>query len=98
MPSAMSGAATRSRISSGRQVADRAAACRARASALSTRIVRIEPLQLPLDRVHRLGVEQLAQLGIAEQLAQLRLIDGERLRAALGERRVAVVDESWRRS
>ena len=57
-------------------------------------VLRIEPLQLALDRVHRLGVEQLAQLRVAEQLAQLRLIDGQRLRAALGQRRVAVVDEA----
>ncbi len=41
----------------------------------------------------RIGVEQLAQLGFAEELAQLRLIDRERLRAAFGERRVTVVDE-----
>src|SRR5437016_6115205 len=41
----------------------------------------------------RSRVEQLAHLGLAEQLAQLRLVDRERLRAALGERRIAVVDE-----
>ncbi len=40
----------------------------------------------------RVGIEQLAQLGVAEQLAELRLIDRERLRAPLGQRRVAVVD------
>ena len=40
------------------------------------------------------GVEQLAQLGVADQLAQLRLIDRQRLRPALGERRVAVVEEA----
>ena len=44
------------------------------------------------------GVEQLAQLRVAEQLAQLRLVDGQRLGAALGQRRVAVVDEARRRS
>src|SRR5262249_21776923 len=38
-------------------------------------------------------VEELAELGLAEELAELRVIDGERLRAALGERRVAVVNE-----
>ena len=37
-------------------------------------------------------IEQLAQLGVAEQLAQLRLIDRQRLRPPLGQRRVAVVD------
>ena len=57
-------------------------------------VLRIEPLQLALDRFHRLRVEQLAQLRIAEQFAQLRLIDGQRLRAPFGERRVAVVDEA----
>ena len=55
---------------------------------------RFEPLELPFDRLHRAGVEQLAQLGVAEQLAQLRLIDRERLGAALGKRRVAVVQEA----
>ena len=39
------------------------------------------------------GVEQFAQVGFAEQLAQLILIDGEGLGAALGQRRVAVVEE-----
>ncbi len=34
-------------------------------------VLRIEALELPLDRVHRVGVEQLAQLRVAEQLAQL---------------------------
>ena len=53
---------------------------------------RIELLQLPLDFGERVGVEQLAQLRFAEQLAQLRLIDRQRLRPAFGERRVAVVD------
>ena len=63
-------------------------------SALLALVLRVEPLQLALDRVHRVGVEQLAQLGVAEQLAQLRLIDGQRLRAPLGERRVAVVQKA----
>ncbi len=40
---------------------------------------------------NRVGVEQLAQVGLAKQLAQLILVDGERLRAALGQRRVAVI-------
>ncbi len=55
-------------------------------------VLRVELLQLPLDFGERVGVEQLAQLRFAEQLAQLRLIDGQRLRAAFGERRIAVVD------
>ena len=40
-----------------------------------------------------IGIEQLAQIGLAQQFAQLVLIDGEGLRAALGQRRVAVIDE-----
>ena len=61
----------------------------------------------PVDSVRRAGqalgrvlvlvdgtrVEQLAHLRLAQQLTQLGLVDGERLRAALGERGVAVVDE-----
>ena len=39
------------------------------------------------------GIEQLAQIGLAQQLAQLILIDGERLGAALGQRRIAVVEK-----
>ena len=52
-----------------------------------------QPLQATLDLEDRLRRQQLAELGLAEELAQLRVIDAERLRAALGERRVAVVDE-----
>ena len=40
-----------------------------------------------------IGIEQFAQVGFAQQLAQLILIDGEGLRAALGQRRIAVVEE-----
>ena len=39
------------------------------------------------------GIEQLAQVGFAEQLAQLILIDGEGLGAALGQRGIAVIEE-----
>jgi hypothetical protein len=42
---------------------------------------------------YRIGIEQLAEIGLAEEFAQLILIDGERLSAALGEWRVAVVNE-----
>ena len=58
----------------------------------SDAIRRIEMLQLPLDAIERFGIEQLAQLRVAEQLAQLRLIDRQRLGAPLGQRRIAVVD------
>ena len=54
----------------------------------------VQPLQLPLDGIHRVEVEQFPQLGIADELAQLRLIDRQRLRAALGERRIAVVQKA----
>ena len=51
-----------------------------------------ELLQLALDFRERVRIEQLPQLRFAEQLAQLRLIDREGLRAPLGQRRIAVVD------
>ena len=54
--------------------------------------VLVQLLKLGLDVGERVRVEQVAQLGVAEQLAQLRLIDRQRLRATLGERRVAVVE------
>ncbi len=54
----------------------------------------IETLELAFDGVHRLGVEQLTQLRVAEQFAQLRLIDRQCLGATLCQRRVAVVDEA----
>jgi hypothetical protein len=52
-----------------------------------------EPLQRALQVRDRVRVEELAQLRLAEKLAQLRRVDGERLRPPLRERRVAVVDE-----
>ena len=42
--------------------------------------------------VEGVGVQQFAQLRLAEKLAKLRLIDRERLGAAFRERRIAVVD------
>ena len=53
----------------------------------------VEMLQLDFERVQRVRVEQLAQLGLAEKLPELGLIDGQSLSAPLGQRRVAVVDE-----
>jgi hypothetical protein len=47
---------------------------------------------LLFDFCNGVGIEQLAQVGFAQQLAQLVLIDGERLGAALGQRRIAVVE------
>ena len=53
----------------------------------------VEPLQLAFERLEHVGVDELAQLGVAHQLAQLRVIDRQRLCAPLGQRRVAVVQE-----
>ena len=53
----------------------------------------VEVLQLQLGLRQRFGVEQLAQLRLAEELAELRLIDGQRLRPPFGERRIAVVEK-----
>ena len=47
--------------------------------------------QLPLDLGERIGIDQLAQLLLAEQLAQQVAVERERLRAALGRRRVVLV-------
>ena len=55
--------------------------------------VRREVLELQLELVERVSIEQLAQLGLTEELAQLQRIDRERLRAPLGQWRVALVDE-----
>src|SRR5690606_12107252 len=53
----------------------------------------IEALEPPFVLEDDLGVEELSELDLAEQLAELRVIDGERLRAALGGGGVLVVDE-----
>ena len=52
-----------------------------------------QPLQLGLDLGQHLGVEQLAQLGAAEQLGEQALVEAERGGPALGEGGVALVDE-----
>ena len=52
-----------------------------------------QPLQLELEVGHRLRVEQLAQLLGPEQLAQQLAVQRQRLGAALGQRRVALVHE-----
>ena len=54
----------------------------------------VEPLQHQLHRGERVGIQQLAELGLSQELLQLGRVDRERLRAALGEGRVAVVDEA----
>ena len=50
-----------------------------------------ERLQAQLEVGQRLGVQQLAQLLLAQQLAQQVAVEGQRAGAALGQRRVAVV-------
>ena len=50
-------------------------------------------LELPLDRLDGIGVEQFAQLGVAQQFLELCLVDDQGLRAAFGERGVAVVED-----
>src|SRR5207237_5831104 len=50
-------------------------------------------LELELELGEGVRVEELAQLDLAEELAELRRVHGEGLRAALGERCVAPVDE-----
>ncbi len=52
-----------------------------------------QPLQLGLDLGEHLGVEQLAQLGPAEQLGEQPLVERQRGGAALGDRGVALVHE-----
>ena len=50
-----------------------------------------EPLQLELHLVERAGIEELAELVRAQQLAEQVAVQGEGRRAALGERGVALV-------
>src|SRR5207237_8795782 len=44
----------------------------------------VEVLQLDLRLFDRGGIEQLAQFGFAQERAEVRLVDGERLGAAFG--------------
>ena len=55
-------------------------------------VVRVERLQLLLHLGQRGFVEKLAEIGAAQDLLELRLIDGKGLGAALGEGGVAIVD------
>jgi hypothetical protein len=47
--------------------------------------------QLPLDLLHGVGIEEVAKLLLAEQLAQQIAVEGERLGAPFGGRRVVLV-------
>ncbi len=58
----------------------------------SIRLLIVQVLELGLDIGNRIRVEQIAQLDLAEQLAQLRLIDRQCLSPAFGERGIAVVE------
>jgi hypothetical protein len=49
-------------------------------------------LEFLFERFQHGLVQQIAKFGVANQVAKLRLIDGQRLRATLGQRRVPVVD------
>ena len=53
----------------------------------------VEPLRLTLELGDHVGVEQLAQLDRAQQLAQQRRIDGQCRCPSLGQWRVALVHE-----
>jgi hypothetical protein len=57
------------------------------------RALRPQVLQGPLEAIERLAVDQLAQLDVTQQLAKLRRVHGKRLGPALGQRRVALVEE-----
>jgi hypothetical protein len=65
---------------------------------LRARFVSFQVLQLSCYLLECLVVQQFAQLGFAEQLAELILIDGQRLGAPFRQRAHShVVDSSWRR-
>ena len=50
-------------------------------------------LELELELREGVRVEELTQLDLAEELAELRRVHGQGLRAALGKGRIALVDE-----
>ena len=83
-------ASTRSCASAARQVADAAQDVAERVARAGARAVRAV-LEVGLDLVQRAGVDQLAQLVLAEQLAQQVAVERQRRRAPLGVRRVALV-------
>jgi hypothetical protein len=55
--------------------------------------VRRDALQLTFGVGHDRGIQQLPQVSLAEQVGQQRRVQGQRLRAPLGQRRVALVHE-----
>ena len=52
-----------------------------------------QPLEFPFCLVHDRGIQQLPHVSLAEQLGQQAGIQGQRLRAALGQRRVTLIHE-----
>jgi hypothetical protein len=76
----------------GRQIADATQEIVERFRGVDRRAV--QALQLALEGLHGFRIDQLAEFGLAEQIAQQRMIDRQRLRATLGEGRVAVVQEA----
>ena len=65
-------------------------------AALGRRLLALggQPLDLRLDLGHRVGVDQLTELGLAQKLGEQSRVERERLGAALGERGVPLVHES----
>ena len=59
---------------------------------MASLIVGLERLEAAFDFIDSVLVEEFAEIGVAENFLKLRLIDGERLGTAFGERGVAVVD------
>ena len=55
-------------------------------------VIRLDSLKPRFDFIERRGIKQFAQVSVAEQFLQLRLINRERLGAALGQRSVAFVN------
>ena len=74
-----------------REVADAAQHVVQRVDATRARVRSDDALQVGLDLLQRARVDQLAQLLLAEQLAQQVAVERQRGRAALGVRRVALV-------
>ena len=66
---------------------------RSRSATPSASRARGEPLQLALEHGEHVGVEQLPQLGPAEELGEQALVEAERGGAPLGDGGVAFVHE-----
>ena len=91
-PAAASAGAQRAAISAFGEIAEREQEI-VQAVGVRDGAAAVEALERALQLGDGAGVEQLAQLGLAEELAELGGVDAERVGAALGEGRVAVVEE-----